>query len=72
MVGDPVFANENPDYLLISKHVVPALLEAGASHEHIAQMMIENPQRFFAGATTPAPEPVHAPAPIDDTVSTNV
>jgi phosphotriesterase-related protein len=48
MVGDPFFANEKPDYLLISNQVVPALLERGATQEQIDQMMIENPKRFFA------------------------
>jgi phosphotriesterase-related protein len=55
MVGDPFFADENPDYLLISNHVVPALLDAGATPQQIDQMMIENPRRFFGGATTRAP-----------------
>ena len=26
MTGDPFFADEKPDYLLITNHVVPALL----------------------------------------------
>jgi phosphotriesterase-related protein len=50
MTGDPFFANEKPDYLLISNQVVPALLEAGVTQEQIDQMMVENPKRFF-GAT---------------------
>jgi phosphotriesterase-related protein len=49
MVGNPIFADETPDYLLISNQVVPALLEAGTSQRQIDQMMIENPRRFFAG-----------------------
>ena len=48
MVGDPFFANEKPDYLLITNQVVPALLERGATPEQIDQMMVENPKRFFA------------------------
>ena len=48
MVGDPFFANEKPDYLLISNQVVPALLQRGATQEQIDQMMVENPKRFFA------------------------
>jgi len=48
MVGDPNFASENPDYLLISREVLPALLEAGVSQEQIDQMMVTNPQRFFS------------------------
>ncbi len=47
MVGDPFFADERPDYLLISNRVVPALLEAGVAQEQIDQMMVENPRRFF-------------------------
>ena len=47
MVGDPFFADERPDYLLISNRVVPALLEAGVAQEQIDQMMVENPKRFF-------------------------
>jgi phosphotriesterase-related protein len=47
MVGDPNFANENPDYLLISREVLPALLDAGVTQEQIDQMMVANPQRFF-------------------------
>jgi phosphotriesterase-related protein len=47
MTGDPFFADERPDYLLISNRVVPALLQAGVTQEQIDQMMIENPKRFF-------------------------
>jgi predicted metal-dependent phosphotriesterase family hydrolase len=47
MTGDPFFADEKPDYLLISNRVVPALLEAGVTQEQIDQMMVENPKRFF-------------------------
>ena len=47
--GDPFFANERPDYLLITNRVLPALLQAGASQEQIDQMMVENPKRFFGG-----------------------
>jgi len=49
MVGDPFFADEKPDYLLISTQVVPALLEGGATPAQIDQMMVENPRRFFGG-----------------------
>jgi phosphotriesterase-related protein len=48
MVGDPFFANEKPDYLLISNQVVPALLQRGATREQIDEMMVGNPKRFFA------------------------
>ena len=47
MVGDPIFADEKPDYLHISKTILPALLEAGVTQEQIDEMMIENPRRFF-------------------------
>jgi phosphotriesterase-related protein len=54
MVGDPFFADETPDYLLISNRVVPALRQAGVTQAQIDQMMIENPRRFFAGEPTAA------------------
>ena len=47
MVGDPAFANENPDYLLISKQVIPALLAEGVTRAQIDQLMVDNPRRFF-------------------------
>ncbi len=47
MVGDPFFADETPDYLLIGRQVLPALLDAGVTPEQIDQMMVVNPQRFF-------------------------
>jgi phosphotriesterase-related protein len=50
MTGDPFFANETADYLLITNAVLPALREAGVSDEQIDQMMVENPKRFFASA----------------------
>jgi len=50
MTGDPFFANEHPDYLLISNSVLPALREAGVTDEQIDQMMVENPKRFFGAA----------------------
>jgi phosphotriesterase-related protein len=50
MTGDPFFANERPDYLLLSNTVLPALREAGVTDEQIDQMMVENPKRFFAAA----------------------
>jgi Phosphotriesterase family len=54
MVGDPAFANESPDYLLISRQVIPALLAEGVTHAQIDQLMVENPRRFFAGDSSPA------------------
>jgi phosphotriesterase-related protein len=49
MVGNPFFADEHPDYLLISNEIVPALLARGATRGQIEQMMVANPVRFFGG-----------------------
>jgi len=48
MVGDPKFAGERPDYLLVHRHVLPALLEAGVPQEQIDTMEVGNPRRFFS------------------------
>jgi phosphotriesterase-related protein len=53
-VGNPVFANEKPDYLLITNEVLPALLDAGVTQEQIDQMMVSNPVRFFGGSVAGA------------------
>ena len=50
MIGNPFFVDEQPDYLHISTHILPALLEAGATQEQIDQMLVANPQRYFARA----------------------
>ena len=50
MVGNPFFVDEKPDYLHISKNILPALLDAGVTQPQIDQMLIENPRRFFAPA----------------------
>ena len=50
MVGDPAFAHEKPDYLHISTKVLPALRDAGVTDAQIAELLVENPRRFFAGA----------------------
>jgi phosphotriesterase-related protein len=50
--GNPFFANEKPDYLLISNYVLPALLEGGVTQEQIDQMMVANPVRFFGGGAS--------------------
>jgi phosphotriesterase-related protein len=47
MVGNPFFADERPDYLLITHEVIPALRDAGVSQEAIDRMMVANPQRFL-------------------------
>jgi phosphotriesterase-related protein len=46
-VGDEKFAGEKPDYLLVSREVVPALLEAGITQDTIDTMMIENAVRYL-------------------------
>jgi len=48
MVGNPFFADEKPDYLLISREVVPALLEAGVAQEQVDQMLVGNASAFFS------------------------
>jgi phosphotriesterase-related protein len=50
MVDNPFFADEKPDYLLISREILPALEENGVSREAITQMMEINPRTFFARA----------------------
>jgi phosphotriesterase-related protein len=47
MVGNPFFAGEQADYLLISHTVVPELLAAGLSQAELDQMMVANPRAFF-------------------------
>lgn len=49
MIGDPAFANEKPDYLLISNQVLPALREHGVTQAQIDEMMIGNAARFLTG-----------------------
>lgn len=47
MVGDPFFADEKPDYLHISRTILPALLQAGVTQDQIDEMLVANPRRFF-------------------------
>jgi len=54
MIGDPAFADEKPDYLLITNQVLPALLQAGITEAQIEEMMVGNPRRFL-GAAEEAP-----------------
>ena len=55
MIGDPAFANENPDYLLISDRVLPARLNEGVTQTQIDELMVANPRRFLTGGErTPA------------------
>jgi phosphotriesterase-related protein len=49
-VGNPVFADEKPDYLLISNRVLPALRHGGVTQAQIDEMMIANPRRFLGPA----------------------
>jgi phosphotriesterase-related protein len=49
MIGDPNFADEKPDYLLISNQVLPALREQGVTQAQIDEIMIANPRRFLTG-----------------------
>jgi phosphotriesterase-related protein len=50
MTGDPFFADETADYLLITNEVIPALLEAGVTADQVDQMMVANPRSFFSPA----------------------
>ncbi len=50
MVANPPFADERPDYLHIFTHVLPKLLAAGVTQEQIDEMLVVNPQRYFAPA----------------------
>jgi len=50
MIGDPAFADEKPDYLLITNQVLPALRDAGVTDAQIEEMMVANPRRFLGGA----------------------
>jgi phosphotriesterase-related protein len=49
MVANPPFAHERPDYLHISKTIIPSLLDNGVTQEQIDTMLVANPRRFFAG-----------------------
>lgn len=46
-IGDPRFAGEEPDYLLVWNTVLPALREAGVAEEAINRMTVETPRRFL-------------------------
>jgi phosphotriesterase-related protein len=48
MVGDPAFAGEQPDYLHLSRVILPQLREAGVTEEQIDELMVANPRRFFS------------------------
>ena len=51
MVGDPNFADERPDYLHISTEILPVLREQGVTAAQIDELMVDNPRRFFEGAS---------------------
>jgi phosphotriesterase-related protein len=53
MVGNPIFANERPDYLHISQKILPVLRERGVTEEQIETMLVENPRAYF-GQRVPA------------------
>jgi phosphotriesterase-related protein len=49
MIGNPIFADhEVADYLHISTKILPRLLDAGVTQDQIDEMLVANPQRFFA------------------------
>jgi predicted metal-dependent phosphotriesterase family hydrolase len=50
MAHNPFFTDEHPDPLRINESLLPALRDGGVTEEQIAQMMVENPLRFLAGA----------------------
>jgi phosphotriesterase-related protein len=45
--GDEKFAGEEPDYLWISRKILPRLREEGVSEEDIETMLVEVPARFL-------------------------
>ena len=48
MVGNPLFADELPNYLHLSTRILPRLFAAGITQQQIDEMLVENPRRFFA------------------------
>jgi phosphotriesterase-related protein len=48
MIGNPFFEHEHPSFLHISQDILPALLGAGVTQAQVDEMLVENPQRFFA------------------------
>jgi phosphotriesterase-related protein len=49
MVGDPMFAGEQADYLHVSNVILPQLRERGVSDADIDRIMVDNPRRWLAG-----------------------
>lgn len=52
MVGDPNFADERPDYLHLSRTILPQLLARGVTQAQIDELMVDNPRRFLESAGT--------------------
>jgi phosphotriesterase-related protein len=48
MVGDPMFAGEEADYLHLSNVILPQLRERGVSDADIDRIMVDNPRRWLA------------------------
>ena len=48
MVGDPFFADEKPDFLLLHREIIPTLIERGVEEAQIDRMTVTNPRNFFA------------------------
>ena len=48
MQHNPPFADERPDYLHLCDAIFPALLERGVTQAQIDELLVANPQRFFA------------------------
>jgi phosphotriesterase-related protein len=48
MQHNPAFASERPDYLHISTTILPELRARGIAQEQIDELLVRNPQRFFA------------------------
>ena len=49
MVGDPMFAGEEADYLHLSNVILPQLRERGVSDADIDRIMVDNPRRWLTG-----------------------
>jgi phosphotriesterase-related protein len=48
MVGDPMFAGEEADYLHLSNVILPQLRKRGVSDADIDRIMVDNPRRWLA------------------------
>jgi phosphotriesterase-related protein len=48
MIGNPLFADEHPNYLHLSTRILPRLLAEGVTQQQLDEMLVENPRRFFA------------------------